>query len=188
MTELDLDQIVLVGHSMGGIAAMTFAVDHPDLFAERVAGMVLVATTPETRHPFRRPLPKLVAAILRLARTNPPGRRLAVAGGLFGRFGSATLVEAALASARRVDPANMAACAAALGQYDIVDRLPSITGPVRCIYGTHDVVTPAAANRTIAAAIPAAVAEEIEGAGHVLIWTHVDEVVDQIVDVRPTSA
>jgi pimeloyl-ACP methyl ester carboxylesterase len=38
--ELDLGRFVLVGHSLGGAAAIAYAGDHP----ERVAGLVLVAT------------------------------------------------------------------------------------------------------------------------------------------------
>ncbi len=37
--------VVLVGHSMGGMAIMAFAERHPELFAERVAGVALVSTS-----------------------------------------------------------------------------------------------------------------------------------------------
>jgi pimeloyl-ACP methyl ester carboxylesterase len=40
VNELDLRRFVLVGHSLGGAAAIAYAADHP----ERVAGLVLVAT------------------------------------------------------------------------------------------------------------------------------------------------
>src|SRR5205823_13141575 len=41
---LDLREVVLVGHSMGGMAVQAFAVHHPDVARERVAGLVLMST------------------------------------------------------------------------------------------------------------------------------------------------
>lgn len=38
-------KIVLVGHSMGGMSVMALADSHPELFDERIAGVVLIATT-----------------------------------------------------------------------------------------------------------------------------------------------
>jgi pimeloyl-ACP methyl ester carboxylesterase len=37
-------QIVLVGHSMGGMTIMALAEQHPDLFGSKIAGVVLIAT------------------------------------------------------------------------------------------------------------------------------------------------
>ena len=42
---LDLRDVVLVGHSMGGMAVQAFAIRHPDVVAERVAGLVLLSTS-----------------------------------------------------------------------------------------------------------------------------------------------
>ena len=41
---LDLDDAVLVGHSMGGMTVMQFCDDHADVLSRRVAGVVFVAT------------------------------------------------------------------------------------------------------------------------------------------------
>src|SRR5690349_11030924 len=40
-------RVVLVGHSMGGMTIMEYADRHPDDFAGRVAGVVLIATSAE---------------------------------------------------------------------------------------------------------------------------------------------
>ena len=45
LEELDLRDAVLVGHSMGGMAVQAFAIRHPDVVAERVAGLVLLSTS-----------------------------------------------------------------------------------------------------------------------------------------------
>ena len=41
---LDLHDVVIVGHSMGGIAAQSFCIHHPDLARARVAGIVLLSS------------------------------------------------------------------------------------------------------------------------------------------------
>ena len=45
---LDLRDAVLVGHSMGGVAAQLFCLRHPDVAAERMAGIVLLSTLSRT--------------------------------------------------------------------------------------------------------------------------------------------
>jgi len=185
---LDLRDVVLVGHSMGGIAAMMFAVDHPEVHAERIRSVVLVATTNRTPRLFRRPPTRLVELALGRASVDWAIRRPALARGLFGRFGSRRLVEAALVSARRARPHEVARCAAGLVGYDVTGRLPEITTPTHCIFGTQDIVTPARANRLIARTIPAATTTEIMGAGHLLIWTHVADLVDLVADASRRSS
>lgn len=177
---LDLRDVVIVGHSMGGIAAMMFAVEHPEVNAERIRSMVLVATTNRTPRLFRRPPTRLVELALGRASVDWAFRRPALARGLFGRFGSRRLVEAALVSARRARPNEVARCAAGLVGYDVTDRLTDIATPTHCFFGTSDIVTPAGANRLIARTIPGATATEIDGAGHLLIWTHVAEIADLV--------
>lgn len=181
LTTLDLREVVLVGHSMGGIAALTCAIDHPEVVAERVRSLILVATTAKTPGLFRRPRPFLVETVLGQAGKDPAIRRPALAQMLFGRFGSTTLVNAARASALRADPREVAECAAGLAGYDITDQLDSIETATHCVYGTRDVVTPAAANRIITTAIPQSSTHEIAGAGHLLIWTHPSEIANLII-------
>ena len=41
---LDLHDAVIVGHSMGGIAAQSFCIHHPDIARARVAGIVLLSS------------------------------------------------------------------------------------------------------------------------------------------------
>lgn len=55
--------VVLVGHSMGGMTIMALAERHPDLFAGRVAGTVLIATSAGRGEEDASGLPELVARI-----------------------------------------------------------------------------------------------------------------------------
>ena len=43
-TAAPVGPVVLVGHSMGGMAILTLAAHDPDLFADRVAGIGLICT------------------------------------------------------------------------------------------------------------------------------------------------
>jgi 3-oxoadipate enol-lactonase len=58
LTALDLRDVVLVGHSMGGVAAYLLALDHPEL----VRALVLEETPPPLRQ--RRPVPERPAGEL----------------------------------------------------------------------------------------------------------------------------
>ena len=73
---LDLRDAVLVGHSMGGIAVQLFCLRHPDVAAERVAGIVLLSTLSRTAVSGN---PRLLSAH-RLGRAGDPGRRAACSG------------------------------------------------------------------------------------------------------------
>src|SRR5439155_10729465 len=54
-------RIVLVGHSMGGMAIMALAEQAPELFAQRVAGVVLISTSAGNLDQINFGLPEVVA-------------------------------------------------------------------------------------------------------------------------------
>ncbi len=58
-------RVVLVGHSMGGMTVMAFAERHPELFRERVAGVVLIASSAGRPGDSGSRLPDLVARFSR---------------------------------------------------------------------------------------------------------------------------
>lgn len=157
LEQLDLTDVVLVGHSLGGIAILQFLVDHPDLCAARVTGAALVATT-GTSH--------FVTETLRLP-------------GPFARV-ERRLVDAVTSAAPEVLRRLGASCTletlrnvfGALGGYHLHDRLADVPTPVRVICGTRDHVTPVALSRRLAAILPAADLRIIEGGGHCLNRSH----------------
>ncbi len=61
LTELDLRDALVVGHSMGGMATLAFALAHPEVRRERVAGLGLVATA--AARPFPNVLVPRLAAL-----------------------------------------------------------------------------------------------------------------------------
>src|SRR3954471_14304993 len=71
LTALDLTDAIVVGHSMGGMVLLQFAVDIPEVVRRRVAGMVLLSTTSRGA-PQLALAPALAKAILPVSRRGIP--------------------------------------------------------------------------------------------------------------------
>lgn len=187
LTALDLGDVTLVGHSMGGVAAMALLGLRPETGADRAARLVLVSTLADTSGVDRR-------LTLRLGNTQPyhdladhPLHAPAVARFVFGRTPSRVLVDHALESNRRCPRSTRVAAALGLLGYDITAALPTLTTPTVVICGTLDRLTPLRENKAIAAAIPRARFIAVEGAGHLVIWENPQTVADAISAHTTTS-
>ncbi len=184
---LNLRDVVLVGHSMGGVAAQAFALLHPDLAAARVRGLVLMSTLARTHLGG--------SALLRELAEKLTGRGPAASqllgqpnlGFLFARIGfgrepQASHVELAreMIVACEADESRLAI--GALLSLDLTDELPNVRLPTLVLSGTADVLTPPAESRRIAALIPGARLEVFKGAGHMLMLERTQEVDRLIAD------
>jgi non-heme chloroperoxidase len=184
---LDLHDAVIVGHSMGGVAAQAFAVHHPDVVAERVAGIVLLSTLARTYVSGNRRLQHLLEWI---ASATPD------AGGIFGLEHLGLLI-ARIGFGRNPQPSHVEltrqmilACDAttrkeagtALLGLELSDRLPGISVPTLVVCGTNDVLTPPAEARRIAGLIPGARLELLPGTGHMAMLEQSQRVDQLIVD------
>ncbi|NNF69649.1 MAG: alpha/beta fold hydrolase [Acidimicrobiia bacterium] len=168
--QLDITDAVLAGHSMGGMASMTFAIRHSDLARRVLRGLVLVATTPE--------LPRLRTELGIVAVPKNITTRYRVGAGLttFGAEPSLNMIDETLAMANETPFANRRIAGRGLRGFDIEDQLGSITQETIVLAGTRDLVTPMAGNVAIAEAIPNASLIKLEHAGHSLIWERADDV------------
>ena len=184
---LDLRDAVLVGHSMGGIAVQSFLLRHPEVAAERIKGIVLLSTL------ARVPLSGSRAAGLRsfvdrVSELAPDSTRVWASPNLgfllarigFGRHPKPSHVELVrqmmlecAADTRRESPR-------ALLGLDLTARLPEVRIPTLVIGGTADVITPPSESRRLAALIPGARLEMIEGGGHMLMLEQTERV-DQLI-------
>ncbi len=184
---LDLRDAVLVGHSMGGVAVQLFCLRHPELAAERVAGIVLLSTLSRTALSGS---PRLLRVIDRLASSAPD------AAGVLGLSNLGLLV-ARIGFGRNPQPSHVEltrqmilACASEtrrqaagpLFGLELSSELPNLAVPTLVICGTNDVLTPPAESRRIAALIPGARLEMLEGAGHMAMLEQADVVDRLIVD------
>ena len=189
--------VVLVGHSMGGIAVQALVEDRPDVLANRVAGVALISTSageleqvtfgfPRTLvGPLRRVLPPIaqqVPALLEVARRAGGGARVVLT--QLYSFGS------------KVDPALVAFMDVMLSRVriDVVtafwplflshhkaDSLPRLAAvPTVVIAGDTDRIIPSHHSQTIAALIPGATLTIVPQAGHMLILERPDLVTEII--------
>jgi pimeloyl-ACP methyl ester carboxylesterase len=171
MRALSIDDAHVVGISMGGMIAQELALAHPDLVRTLTLGCTYCGgeasalTTPEV-------MQRLAEAML------SGDRERALRAGFEANIAKAAeeanpaLYEQALAIAARravavpVIMAQMQACAA----HDTYDRLPSVAAPTLVVHGTEDMMLPVENAAVIAARIPGARLEILDGAGHLFFW------------------
>lgn len=185
--------VVLVGHSMGGMAIMAMAERHPDLLAERVAGVALVATSSGGLADVTFGLPRWAAraiargerrvnrrlatldraALLRRPGVARPGLRWL----LFGTRPRRADVLATAAQVGRCHPASLAGFRESINGHERRAALAALRG-IRTVVlaGGADRLTAVSHARVIAAELPDAEFVVFPGAGHMLPLERADEV------------
>lgn len=185
LEHLNLRDVVLVGHSMGGAAVQAFALRHPEVAAARVRGLVLMATLARVRIGGSAVLRNFVEqATGRGPAANQlmsqPNLGFLLARIAFGRDPQASHVELTREIIVACDADESRLAVGALLGLDLTDELARIPFPTLVLSGTADVLTPPAESRRIAASIPGARLEVFKGAGHMLMLERTDEV-DQLI-------
>ena len=187
LTALELHDAILVGHSMGGMAVQALAIQHPDVVAERVRGLVLLSTSPRmmTSDAHRtRSLLERVAGVVpdvgTLMRQRNLGLLLARVG--FGDDPDPRSVEATRQMLGACSRETMRDAARALLELDLTRDLPAIDVPTLVVVGSADVLTPPRDARQIADLIPGAVFVEMPRAGHMLMYERTEELDRLVID------
>jgi 3-oxoadipate enol-lactonase len=181
---LDLHDVVLVGHSLGAVSAMAFGATFPELAADRLRGLVLVATlafpppiagrsalAAEPRHVIG-----LLERVLQLETL-----ALLVVSRVFGTWPTRSALEATRQGIVRTDRQTRIDALAMLRDLDLRPVLASIHVPTVVVAGTHDQLTPLPGNELIAELIPGAKLEVLPGMGHMLVFEAPEAVTDAIV-------
>lgn len=193
--------VVLVGHSLGGMAIMEYAQRHPTAFAARIVGVVLVSTSAEGSSRTSYGLSPRLARVMRileiqgaglLARSGAwrPHRRLMpllAPGVRWLVFGHRVDTSWVALTASMVGNAPLCAIGGFRPSVDLhhrVDTLAAMRGlPAAVLVGTLDRLTPPACAATIVGELPGAELVTCEGAGHMLPIERPDVVTDAIVGV-----
>jgi pimeloyl-ACP methyl ester carboxylesterase len=185
LTALDLHHAVLVGHSMGGMTVMQFCGDHADVLADRVDGLVFVATRAHQVFPplVDRGARRLVAqgqALVDAGQTLPSratvtnqAARLA-----FGDKPSKRAVELVGEMGRSMEPEALVPSLGGLIEHDARDALRATDTPSLVIVGTRDLLTPVPSARHLAHLLPDSELVVLPRAGHQLMQERPDELAE----------
>jgi pimeloyl-ACP methyl ester carboxylesterase len=183
---LDLRDVVVVGHSMGGMAVQELAVRHPEVVRSRVRGIVLLSTMAKTQLSASRRFRGLVERMserftLGSIMERPDlGTMFARIG--FGREPSASQVELTREMLARCDAETSREAVNAIFGLDLTAELPCLDIPTLVIGGARDVITPPGESRRIATLVPGARLVMFEDAGHMLMLERTAEVDELILD------
>ena len=179
--------VVLVGHSMGGMAVMSLVDRHPELFGPRVIGVALISTSTGRLSEVSFGLPAMTARlrapvmplVLRTMRSRPGlierGRQVgADLAWLLTRhysFGSSEVSPALVDYVERLiagTPVDVVAeFFPALTAHDKLGSLSGLAGlEVLIVVGDKDLLTPEEHSRRIAQLLPHAELLVLDGAGH----------------------
>ena len=174
---------VLVGHSMGAMAILALAEQRPDLFGERIAGVVLLGASASdllrgalggVTDILRPRLGSLAAAARRVDRLRKailagPGDVSAIVARVtqFAPEAPDDVVNHVLHLAERTSSVVWTDGLSELIGMDFRHALPRITVPALVAVGDQDRVTPPAAAVELAAALPEGRLFIVEGAGHI---------------------
>ncbi|MGV9868220.1 alpha/beta fold hydrolase [Rhodococcus koreensis] len=176
--------IVLVGHSMGGMAVMSYLADHREAAAAQIVGVGLISTAVDNvaGAGIGRALNSPAVTLLRTVSAHAPrlvgrswdlSRRIVapVVGATCPRAPSAS-VRAAATSYGMVHATPIATVAAFLRDLRIYDASPALDVlarvPASIICGTRDRVTPIGHSQRLVSALPLAELIPVSGARHMV--------------------
>jgi pimeloyl-ACP methyl ester carboxylesterase len=197
--------VVLVGHSMGGMAAMALAERHPRLFAERIGAVALVATSCGGLADVTLGLPRWLARRFllverrlnrRIARsrrptlmTKPAAARPGLRWLLFGRTARRADIAATAAQVGRCHPSSMAGFRTSINDHDRRVALAAFRHlPVTILAGGADRLTDVSHARAIAAELPNARLVVYPGAGHMLPYERATDLATHITTLAARAA
>lgn len=170
---LDLRDAMVVGHSMGGMALLAFAVRYPEVAAARLRGLVLVSTAARlglTHVPLlSRAAVPFTTGFVRSGAWSRSDWSASAARLLFGKDPVPSQVDLArvlLASAREE---TVVGCAHAMASFDLTRQLARVAVPTLVVNGTADLLTTPGDARRLARGIPGARLELVSGAGHMVM-------------------
>jgi pimeloyl-ACP methyl ester carboxylesterase len=201
-------KVLLVGHSMGGMSIMNLAARDPAMFADRVAGVVLAATSsagvPTIDFGLHGPVarfagrltPALVAAAVRVPmlveRSRKADNDLSLLIARRYSFASVVPGDRVQFVAQMLAHTPIEVVADFYPTFGTHDGRPGLAAmshtPVQVIGATQDRITPVEDARAIAAALPGAGYAELDPSGHLLMIEHPRRVTESVLALADRAA
>lgn len=154
---LELEQVFLAGHSMGGAIALWTALHAPT----RVAGLVLAGTS--ARLPI---LPAFLAGM----QHDPPATIRLIVERVYDQSTPAVVRARGEEAFLHTDPHVFYSDLLACNTFDVRSRLGDITCPTLILCGENDEATPLKCSQWLHAAIPTSELVVVPHAGHMLLF------------------
>jgi pimeloyl-ACP methyl ester carboxylesterase len=188
-----IEQVVIVGHSIGGMIALELCKERPDLLESRIEGLVLANTTyrpaaeslgvggaaiSRMERLTRRPLDVLgkhsVPTIDRLRNVLPPSDLffIAVSVATFGPAASARQIDLIYDMMSETGSDVLFDLLKSYRHFDVSEFLDQVTVPALVIGGTHDRLTQPSDSVYLAEHMPHAELRLLDGCGHMSMLEH----------------
>ena len=183
--DAELEEVVLVGHSVGGMIALQLASSRMNWLGSRIKGLVLLNTTyrpaydtsiggavvSKLERVIRHPIDALGGyhnSIERLRRIVRPTDSvfLAVAFAAFGPGASAKQIDFTYDMTSDTSADVLFDLVKSYRDYDVTDRLDDLTVPALVVSGSHDRITVPKASEYLAQHLPKAELQVFENCGH----------------------
>ncbi|AHH97618.1 alpha/beta hydrolase [Kutzneria viridogrisea] len=186
-------KVVVVGHSMGGMAAMALTERHPRLFAQRVSGLVFVSTAagrlaesslawPQAVGRLVEELEKVFGPVVRHIRGRiEPAKAAGLRWWLFGDEPNAEDAELTAQMVADHWPGTVALFRPAFDKYDRKAALTVARGkPVVAVMGEKDRLCPASHAQAVIDVVGSGEAVVLPGAGHMVPLERATELADLV--------
>jgi pimeloyl-ACP methyl ester carboxylesterase len=153
---VELEKVVLVGHSMGGAIALCTVLSFPD----RIAGLGLVATGARLR---------VSPTLLDTIQQEPKAAARAICTAAFGSGVPPQTLQQGMQQMESVPTRVLLGDFRACDEFDVMSRLGKIATPTLVLCGTRDALTPAKYSIYLQDHISGAQLCLVEGAGHMVM-------------------
>lgn len=164
---LNLEKVILVGHSMGGGIAQQIALDYP----EYLQGLILIATGAKLEVN-----PEIIEGIM----NNPVETATSVTKWSWGNSADENLIQQGVKHLLQTPIEIIQADYIACNEFDVRDRLHEITRPTLIIAGKQDKMTRIEWNQALAEHIPNSQIKIFENNGHQVHVEQADAVIEII--------